>query len=159
MEHKEAYDAVIAGGGLAGLSLALALRQGLGDGARLAVADPAFARNEAKSGDMHASAFAAGARRLASLAAEAVAVAAPVSLRAAWPAAAVVACAVPPRESSNPLPLRSSRKPDGMAAAILSFWLESRPEMPFALMSPLLCWARPPSTIGVRTPSRELPAP
>ena len=64
MEHKEAYDAVIAGGGLAGLSLALALRQGLGDGARLAVADPAFARNEAKSGDMRASAFAAGARRL-----------------------------------------------------------------------------------------------
>ncbi|MDR6952449.1 2-octaprenyl-6-methoxyphenol hydroxylase [Ancylobacter sp. 3268] len=58
------FDAVIAGGGLAGLSLALALRHGLGDTARLAVADPAFASPARRSTDMRASAFAAGARRL-----------------------------------------------------------------------------------------------
>ncbi|MBS7553291.1 ubiquinone biosynthesis hydroxylase [Ancylobacter dichloromethanicus] len=56
------YDAVMAGGGLAGLSLALALRQGLGDGARFAVADPASSRPA--STDLRASAIAAGARRL-----------------------------------------------------------------------------------------------
>ncbi|MCB4767203.1 ubiquinone biosynthesis hydroxylase [Ancylobacter sp. Lp-2] len=58
------FDVVIAGGGLAGLSLALALRHGLGDGARLAVADPAFAAPSPRSADLRASAFAAGARRL-----------------------------------------------------------------------------------------------
>ena len=61
------YDALIAGGGLAGLSLALALRHGLGDTARLAVADPAFAGKDGaaqRSADMRASAFAAGARRM-----------------------------------------------------------------------------------------------
>ncbi|QIB34105.1 ubiquinone biosynthesis hydroxylase [Ancylobacter pratisalsi] len=62
------YDAVIAGGGLAGLTLALALRQGLGEGARLAIADPSFAAppgvDKVASTDMRASAFAAGARRL-----------------------------------------------------------------------------------------------
>ncbi|MBB3770884.1 2-octaprenyl-6-methoxyphenol hydroxylase [Angulomicrobium tetraedrale] len=56
-------DALIAGGGLAGLSLALALERGLG-GARLAVADPTFAAPAPRSADMRASAFAAGARRL-----------------------------------------------------------------------------------------------
>lgn len=64
MNEASHYDAVIAGGGLAGLSLALALRQGLGEGARLAVADPAFALTQPRSDDMRASAFAAGARRL-----------------------------------------------------------------------------------------------
>lgn len=64
MDRTRRYDAVIAGGGLAGLSLALALRQGLGDGARLAVADPAFVAAKPHSTDMRASAIAAGARRL-----------------------------------------------------------------------------------------------
>lgn len=64
MERRQTYDAVIAGGGLAGLSLALALRQGLGADARLAVADPAFAAARPASTDMRASAIAAGARRL-----------------------------------------------------------------------------------------------
>lgn len=58
------YDAIIAGGGLAGLSLALALRQGLGKSARIAIADPAFAAPVVRSTDMRASAIAAGARRL-----------------------------------------------------------------------------------------------
>ncbi|WP_428031886.1 ubiquinone biosynthesis hydroxylase [Ancylobacter sp.] len=64
MQQGQRYDAVMAGGGLAGLSLALALRQGLGDSARLAVADPAFAAVQPASSDLRASAIAAGARRL-----------------------------------------------------------------------------------------------
>jgi 2-octaprenyl-6-methoxyphenol hydroxylase len=55
-------DVVIAGGGFAGLSLALALRQGLGDSFKIVVADPAFAA-DAKS-DLRASAIAAAARRM-----------------------------------------------------------------------------------------------
>ena len=52
---------LIGGGGLAGLALAIALRQALGDGLAVTVADPAFA---GKSRDMRASAIAAAARRL-----------------------------------------------------------------------------------------------
>ncbi|MEJ0074123.1 MAG: ubiquinone biosynthesis hydroxylase [Alphaproteobacteria bacterium] len=55
-------DVVIAGGGFAGLALALALRQGLGDAFRIVVADPAFAAG-AKP-DLRASAIAAAARRM-----------------------------------------------------------------------------------------------
>src|SRR3954468_9245027 len=55
-------DVVIAGGGFAGLALALALRQGLGDTFRIVVADPAFAAG-AKP-DLRASAIAAAARRM-----------------------------------------------------------------------------------------------
>jgi len=55
-------DVVIAGGGFAGLALAVALRQGLGDSFRIAVADPAFAAG-AKP-DLRASAIAAAARRM-----------------------------------------------------------------------------------------------
>ncbi|WP_446698633.1 ubiquinone biosynthesis hydroxylase [Aquabacter sp. L1I39] len=55
-------DIVIAGAGLAGLSLALALRDGLGREAEIAVLDPGL--NRSFAGDMRASAIAAGARRL-----------------------------------------------------------------------------------------------
>ena len=55
-------DVVIAGGGFAGLALALALRQGLGDSFRIVVADPAFA--EGAKPDLRASAIAAAARRM-----------------------------------------------------------------------------------------------
>ena len=55
-------DVLIAGGGFAGLALALALRQALGPAFAVAVADPAFARDP--SGDPRASAIAAAARRL-----------------------------------------------------------------------------------------------
>jgi 2-octaprenyl-6-methoxyphenol hydroxylase len=53
-------DVVIAGGGFAGLALALALRQGLGDSFRIVVADPAFAAHARP--DLRASAIAAAAR-------------------------------------------------------------------------------------------------
>src|SRR5437762_12098366 len=58
----ERADVVIAGGGFAGLALAIALRQGLGPGFAILVADPFIGRDG--SGDPRASAIAAGARRL-----------------------------------------------------------------------------------------------
>jgi 2-octaprenyl-6-methoxyphenol hydroxylase len=57
----ERADVLIGGGGLAGLALAIALRQGLGKDFAVTVADPAFAR---ESKDARASAIAAAARRL-----------------------------------------------------------------------------------------------
>jgi 2-octaprenyl-6-methoxyphenol hydroxylase len=62
MAGDKRTDVVIAGGGFAGLALALALRQGLGDSFRIVVADPAFAAS-AKP-DPRASAIAAAARRM-----------------------------------------------------------------------------------------------
>jgi len=60
-ETRENSDVLIAGGGFAGLALAIALRQGLGTGFAVTVADPAFA-GPVKDG--RASAIAAAARRL-----------------------------------------------------------------------------------------------
>ncbi|HYI90578.1 MAG TPA: 2-octaprenyl-6-methoxyphenyl hydroxylase, partial [Beijerinckiaceae bacterium] len=53
---------VIAGGGIAGLSLALALRQALGEVLEVTVCDPALERDPA--GDRRAYAVALGARRM-----------------------------------------------------------------------------------------------
>jgi 2-octaprenyl-6-methoxyphenol hydroxylase len=55
-------EAVVAGAGFAGLALAIALRQGLGEPFRVTVADPALAHAHSK--DPRASAIAAAARRL-----------------------------------------------------------------------------------------------
>ena len=55
-------DVLIAGGGFAGLTLAIALRQGLGPSFSVTVADPALGRTHA--GDERASAIVAAARRL-----------------------------------------------------------------------------------------------
>src|ERR1044071_8244540 len=55
-------DVLIGGGGFAGLALAIALRQGLGDTFKVTVADPALGRSH--TGDARASAIAAAARRL-----------------------------------------------------------------------------------------------
>jgi 2-octaprenyl-6-methoxyphenol hydroxylase len=54
-------EILIGGGGLAGLALAIALRQGLGSAFAVTIADPAFGR---PSRDARASAIAAAARRL-----------------------------------------------------------------------------------------------
>src|SRR6202044_2554006 len=55
-------DVLIAGGGFAGLTLAIALRKALGPSFAVTVADPALVANYAK--DERASAIVAGARRL-----------------------------------------------------------------------------------------------
>src|SRR5947207_15037256 len=55
-------DVLIGGGGFAGLALAIALRQALGDSFKVTVADPALGKSHA--GDARASAIAAAARRL-----------------------------------------------------------------------------------------------
>jgi 2-octaprenyl-6-methoxyphenol hydroxylase len=58
----ERVDVLIGGGGFAGLALAIALRQGLGDPFQVMVADPAL--GQSRAGDGRASAIAAAARRL-----------------------------------------------------------------------------------------------
>src|SRR6185369_5415650 len=58
-------DVLIGGGGFAGLALAIALRQGLGDSFKVTVADPALGKGQKSyTGDARASAIAAAARRL-----------------------------------------------------------------------------------------------
>src|SRR5512143_802862 len=59
--HRPA-EVVIGGAGFAGLALAIALRQGLGDPFTVTVADPALVHTRSK--DPRASAIAAAARRL-----------------------------------------------------------------------------------------------
>jgi 2-octaprenyl-6-methoxyphenol hydroxylase len=65
---RNRVDVLIAGGGFAGLTLAIALRQALGPSFSVAVADPALGRSrvlgESFAGDERASAIVAAARRL-----------------------------------------------------------------------------------------------
>ncbi|MET7245084.1 FAD-dependent monooxygenase [Methylobacterium sp. EM32] len=58
-----AREIVVAGGGLPGLALALALRQALGEAVQVTVCDPAFGRPDAPR-DLRAYAVAAAARRM-----------------------------------------------------------------------------------------------
>src|SRR5271168_2990470 len=58
----EQIDVLIAGGGFAGLTLAIALRQGLGSSVSVTVADPTLGKSHAD--DERASAIVAAARRL-----------------------------------------------------------------------------------------------
>src|SRR5436305_11766597 len=61
MDKSQNVDVLIGGAGLAGLSLAIALRQALGESFAIAIADPALGR---PSRDARASAIVAAARRL-----------------------------------------------------------------------------------------------
>ena len=62
MRRDGQIDVLIAGGGFAGLSLAIALRQGLGPSFSITVADPMLGKSH--SDDERASAIVAAARRL-----------------------------------------------------------------------------------------------
>ena len=61
VEQSQRIDILIGGGGMAGLSLAIALRQALGAGAAITLADPGLQRSAA---DARASAIVAAGRRL-----------------------------------------------------------------------------------------------
>jgi 2-octaprenyl-6-methoxyphenol hydroxylase len=106
-------DVLIAGGGFAGLTLAIALRQGLGPSFSVTVADPALGRTHA--GDERASAIVAAARRL-------------FETLGVWGAVA---------EDAQPIldmVVTDSRLDDVMRPAFLTFGGEVEPGEPFAHM-------------------------
>jgi 2-octaprenyl-6-methoxyphenol hydroxylase len=106
-------DVVIAGGGFAGLALALALRQGLGPTFRIVVADPAFAMNARP--DPRASAIAAAARRM-------------FETLGVWDAAAANA------QPILDMIVTDSRLKDAVRPVFLTFAGEVEPGEPFAHM-------------------------
>lgn len=109
----ERVDIAIAGAGLAGLSLALALRDSLGRDARIAVLDPGL--NRAFGPDLRASAIAAGARRL-------------LTLVGAWPSVADAA------EPIRTMVITDSRTRDVARPVFLTFDGDVAPGEPFAHM-------------------------
>lgn len=108
-------DVVIAGAGMAGLALAVALKQALGDGFAIALADPALATPVRAEG--RASAFAAAARRLF----EALQV---------WPAIE------PEAQPIRDMVVTDSRTLDVVRPVLLTFAGEVAPGEPFAHMAP-----------------------
>ncbi|TCT06000.1 ubiquinone biosynthesis hydroxylase [Aquabacter spiritensis] len=108
-------DIAIAGAGLAGLSLALALRDGLGSDVRIVVLDPGLARDPA--GDARASAIAAGARRL-------------LSVLGVWDGLADAA------EPIRSMIVTDSRTRDVARPVFLTFDGDVEPGEPFAYMVP-----------------------
>jgi 2-octaprenyl-6-methoxyphenol hydroxylase len=111
--RTERVDVLIGGGGFAGLALAIALRQGLGDPFKVTVADPALSKS--RSGDARASAIAAAARRLF----ETIGV---------WDKVA---------DGAQPIldmAVTDSKLPDAMRPVFLTFAGELEPGEPFAHM-------------------------
>jgi len=112
-QPPERVDVLIGGGGLAGLTLAVALRQSLGDPFAVTVADPALAA-PAKQ-DTRASAIAAAARRCL----EAIGV---------WPRVAAEA------QPMLDMVITDSRLKDAIRPTFLAFDGEVEPGEPFAHM-------------------------
>ena len=113
MNTTEKADVLIAGGGFAGLALALALRLGLGDTFKVVVADPAFATNARP--DLRASAIAAAARRM-------------FETLGVWDAVA---------DNAQPIldmVVTDSKLKDAMRPVFLTFAGEVEPGQPFAHM-------------------------
>ena len=113
IKRSERYDVVIGGAGFAGLALAIALRQGLGNSFTVTVADPALASVPSK--DPRATAIAAAARRLF----EAIEV---------WDAVAAGA------QPILDMVVTDSRVDDAVRPTFLSFGGEVEPGEPFAHM-------------------------
>src|SRR5690349_10886768 len=112
VENEERVDVLIGGAGFAGLSLALALRQALGEPFRVAVADPALGRPVE---DARASAIVAAARRMF----EALGV---------WDAVAARA------EPMLDMVITDSKLDDAVRPVFLSFAGDVAPGEPFAHM-------------------------
>src|SRR6516225_8314866 len=111
-ERQERIDVLIGGAGFAGLALALALRQALGERFAVAVADPALGRPVA---DGRASAIVAAARRLF----EALGV---------WDAVA------PHAEPIVDMAITDSKLADAVRPTFLTFAGDVQPGEPFAHM-------------------------
>jgi 2-octaprenyl-6-methoxyphenol hydroxylase len=112
-DNDHVYGVVIAGGGFAGLALAIALRQGLGPAFSVLLADPAFAHERSRDG--RASAIAAAARRL-------------FETIGAWDAVAADA------QPILDMVITDSRLNDAVRPVFLTFGGELEPGEPFAHM-------------------------
>ncbi len=111
---SETKDVLVAGGGIAGLAFALALRRGAG-GARVAVADPSFAVSGTAARTLRAVAVAAGSRRF-------------LDSLGVWGAVA---------EEAQPMidmVITDSRDDDAPRPVFLEFDGEAEPDEPFAHM-------------------------
>ncbi|HEY1541521.1 MAG TPA: ubiquinone biosynthesis hydroxylase [Xanthobacteraceae bacterium] len=109
---KDRVDVLIGGAGFAGLALALALRQALGETFTVTVVDPALSRTPA---DGRATAIAAAARRL-------------FEALGAWDAVA------PHAEAILDMVITDSKLDDAVRPTFLTFAGEVRPGEPFAHM-------------------------